>query len=752
MHAQQATHPSADTLQAFGLGKLTDSLLVDTVLRHVESCPECREKGTAICGDSFVQGLRRARENSDAPIPTRQLSDIGQVMKSADYALTTQPEVLDLPPELRDHPQYEIQGELGRGGMGVVYLAKNKLMERLEVLKVVNKSMLNRPGALERFLREIRSAAQLNHPNVVSAYNAMQLGELLVFAMEYVPGEDLAHVVRHQGGPLPVVNACYYTQQIVLGLQHAFEKGMVHRDIKPHNLMLARKDKKHVVKILDFGLAKARSEGEVEHGLTGAGQMLGTPDYMAPEQWRDAAHADIRADIYSLGCTLYFLLAGHAPFQGNSLLAIWEAHQNTAAQPLNELRSEVPAELAKVVEKMMAKDPAERYQTPLQVAPALLPFIKGAGQGKSTGQFSAVAAPAPEAKSQPQEMPVVSAEAIRQETLLEGPATIGEARARPTAPIHRATETTPPANKKWLIAVGGLAAMFLLFVVAGLITFAVLRGIGGGGSEDKVSEAQRIEQEKAKAAAERKAKAEQMFEEERKRMEIAKQKESDEKRQKAIEAEQKRREEWEAAQRRADEERRRKEERARAEEEKAKRERAEKERAEAERRKQEAAEAELKRKNDLEKRGLSYYPNPTTAFAGKDAQQWYDYLMSRPKDDKYREQTLKAFEALGAEGMPFLVKLLQDYQKKKLQHPVDQVLRAMKPELIHSNDLRLLLDCLDEECCKDFTRMMALEYLSKRKESKKYIIKIQSLVEDLTKSPKYKDQAKEFMDTLAKKD
>src|SRR5262249_49169969 len=145
MPVQPVTHPSADTLQAFGLGKLTDSLLLDTVLRHLESCAECREKGSAIGGDSFAQALRRARGNSDAPIPTRQFSDIGMVMKSADYALTTPPEVLDLPPELREHAQYEVQRELGRGGMGVVYLAKNKLMDRLEVLKVVSKSMLNRP-------------------------------------------------------------------------------------------------------------------------------------------------------------------------------------------------------------------------------------------------------------------------------------------------------------------------------------------------------------------------------------------------------------------------------------------------------------------------------------------------------------------------------------------------------------------------------------------------------------------------------
>src|SRR5262249_10355444 len=278
--------------------------------------------------DSYLQGLRGARQRTEASIPTRGVSDIARAIQDAQQLPRTAATVLELPPELRVHPQYEMHRQLGRGGMGVRYLPAHKLMDRPEVLKVLNPKLLDRPGAIDRFLREIRSAAKLSHPNIVIAHNAMQLGELLVFAMEYVPGENLAQVVKNYGGPLPVLNACYYTQQVVLGLQAAFEKGMVHRDIKPHNLILAKHEKKHIVKILDFGLAKARSEGETQHELTGAGQMLGTPDYMAPEQWSDAATADIRADIYSLGCTLYYLLAGHAPFKGNSLPEIWQAHQS----------------------------------------------------------------------------------------------------------------------------------------------------------------------------------------------------------------------------------------------------------------------------------------------------------------------------------------------------------------------------------------------------------------------------------------
>jgi serine/threonine protein kinase len=471
MNARAVNHPSAETLRAFSLGKLTDSLLVDTVLQHVETCADCRAKVAALSGGGSLKGLRDTRQKSDAPIPTREVSDIARAMKAAEQVATTPPQVADLPAELRDHPQFDVVRELGRGGMGVVYLARNKLMDRLEVLKVVNKALLDRPGMLERFLREIRSAAKLNHPNVVTAYNAMQAGELLVFAMEYVPGEDLAHVVKSYGGPLPVLNACYYVQQVLLGLQHAFEKSMVHRDIKPQNLILAKEDKKHVVKILDFGLAKARSEKGAEHDLTGAGKMLGTPDYIAPEQSMDAASADIRADIYSLGCTFYFLLAGHAPFKGRSLFEILQAHQSQVARPLHEERSDVPPGLTAVVAKMMAKAPQERYQTPIEVAQAILPFLKASGKGSSAGVTPARPSPTATAVAvrmdQPQRPVEALADPVRQETVGEGPATIGEARRR-LAPQPPSTPAPIPAGgkRKWLLVGAGLTTALLIGLVA----------------------------------------------------------------------------------------------------------------------------------------------------------------------------------------------------------------------------------------------------------------------------------------------
>ncbi len=288
---------------------------------------------------------------------------------------------LELPAELRQHPQYEVMRELGRGGMGVVYLARHRLMKRVDVLKVVNPLLVRDPGVRQRFLQEIEMAARLRHPNVVAAYHAEQLGQLLMLVMEYAPGETLEQVVANRARQLPVVNACYYAQQVARGLQHAFEQGLVHRDIKPQNLILTVTEKKtHAVRILDFGLAKARSDSEgAADGLTGTGMMMGTPGYMAPEQAEDAGCADIRADIYSLGCTLYFLLVGQAPFAQKSLRGLLEAHASKEAPRVSALRGDVPEELSVVIQRMMAKDPEKRYQKPDEVVKALTPFIDGKG-------------------------------------------------------------------------------------------------------------------------------------------------------------------------------------------------------------------------------------------------------------------------------------------------------------------------------------------------------------------------------------
>ena len=266
--------------------------------------------------------------------------------------------------------------------MGVVYLAHNKLMGRDEVLKVMGRHIMERPVALERFLREIQAVARLRHPNIVTAYHATRFGESIVFAMEYVAGYDLSRLVKGHG-PLPIREACYFAHQAALGLQHAHEEGLVHRDIKPGNLMLSRKGDKPTVKVLDFGLAKATREEKVDSRLTSEGQALGTPDFIAPEQIRDAMSADIRADIYSLGGTLYYLLSGRPPFQADSVYDIYQAHIAQAAALLNFVRPEIPAELASLVAKMLAKDPRRRFQQPKNVSQALAPFFKSTSLGSA---------------------------------------------------------------------------------------------------------------------------------------------------------------------------------------------------------------------------------------------------------------------------------------------------------------------------------------------------------------------------------
>ena len=340
------------------------------VKKHLETCSECWNRAAAMSSASFFDLVGRAMKGRDG---SADRDDAARGRRDSPV----RPPVDTLPPGLADHGDYEIKKELGRGGMGVVYLAHNTLLGRDEVLKVMGRHIVERPGVLDRFHREMRAVAKLRHPNIVSAYSAFRLGESIVFAMEYIEGLDLSKMVKAKGA------AAGRARQHVrpsdgLGLQHAHEEGLVHRDIKPGNLMLSRKGDKATIKILDFGLARATREDKVDSALTAEGQILGTPDFIAPEQILDAKSADIRADIYSLGGTLYYLLIGRPPFTAKSFHDICQAHIARTADPLNLIRADVPAELAAVVARMMAKDPARRPQTPGEVAEALTPFFKRA--------------------------------------------------------------------------------------------------------------------------------------------------------------------------------------------------------------------------------------------------------------------------------------------------------------------------------------------------------------------------------------
>jgi WD40 repeat protein len=291
-------------------------------------------------------------------------------------------------------PGYELLEELGRGGMGIVYKARQPAADRLVALKVIRKERLANVEAVRRFRREAQAAARLAHPNIVLVYDSDQAGDTHYLAMEYVDGITLQRLVE-QAGPLPVAQACDYVRQVALGLQHAHEQALVHRDIKPANLMVAKPTTSGtpgLVKVLDMGVARlyqlTDNQEELLTTLTEDGAMLGTPDYIAPEQLENAHAADIRADLYSLGCTFHFLLTGQVPFPGGTLIQKLDKQRWALPTSADQIRPEVPAGLAAVVRRLMAKSPADRYQTPGELAAAL-------DQVARTGRFPAAVRPAP---------------------------------------------------------------------------------------------------------------------------------------------------------------------------------------------------------------------------------------------------------------------------------------------------------------------------------------------------------------------
>ncbi len=375
-------HPTLQELTAFRQGKLSEAALA-AVAQHLGTCTACRKAVVNRQPDSFLGKVPEGKPGGSSlppgksPVLGRETGDLLNPAAS--------PPPSELPPELVNHAKYRIVRELGRGGMGVVYQAVHKVMDRPIAIKVINPSVLSHPDALPRFQGEVRAAARLDHPNIVRALDADQVGNLHLLVMEYVEGKNLDDLVRARGR-LPILNACNYVLQAALGLQHAFEQGMVHRDIKPGNLVLTPRGQ---VKILDFGLARLRDTGVQSGRLTTIDSFMGTPEYVSPEQATDARTADTRADIYSLGCTLFYLLTGRPPFQEETVVKLVLAHIEKEAPLLRQLNSDVPPELSAVVAQMLAKDPGKRLQTPVDVAHALTPVIRpgttiGAGKGKQT--------------------------------------------------------------------------------------------------------------------------------------------------------------------------------------------------------------------------------------------------------------------------------------------------------------------------------------------------------------------------------
>lgn len=278
--------------------------------------------------------------------------------------------------------QYKVLKQLGQGAIGKVYKAMHRTMNRIVALKVLAPQLIKTEKARELFQREVLAIGRLVHPNIVTAFDATISSEGCYLVMEYVDGPDLEKMVRKRGPVRPYI-ACEIIRQAAQGLQYAHEMGMVHRDIKPANLLIHRSQGNSTtwwtVKLVDFGLARLQSN--TEDYPTGLGTIMikenvvmGTPDFLSPEQSRNLHAVDIRSDLYSLGCSFYYLVTGRVPFPGGSSLDKMIRQASETPIPVERLRSEVSAEISKIIAKLMAKEPGARFQTPSELVKALTPM------------------------------------------------------------------------------------------------------------------------------------------------------------------------------------------------------------------------------------------------------------------------------------------------------------------------------------------------------------------------------------------
>jgi serine/threonine-protein kinase len=267
--------------------------------------------------------------------------------------------------------RYVILDFLGKGGMGKVYKAWHRMMGRVVALKILDPRYVANTQSLARFKREMQLVGRLDHPNVVRAFDADRIGEYHFIAMEYAAGQTLEELLRERGA-LPPADVVFFASQAADGLAHAHERGVLHRDIKPSNLMLTDTRK---LKILDFGLGTLLQKEELPTALTAAGITVGTPDYISPEQAR-MVKLDGRSDLYSLGCSMYHLISGQLPFKGESSMDCIIGRITGQAVPISEVRPGLPPRLIQTIEKLMATNPDDRYQTAQEAAAALRRMLR----------------------------------------------------------------------------------------------------------------------------------------------------------------------------------------------------------------------------------------------------------------------------------------------------------------------------------------------------------------------------------------
>ena len=369
--------PTPDKLKSLSLGRLLDEES-DELMAHINSCSSCQTEMETVddLEDSLIASIRGSGAFADyyaePDCQVAMANALGALARAgnSDQSGDSQTE---LPKQIGE---YEIVRPLGRGGMGSVYLARHTKLGRQVALKILAHHRLGDQRVRDRFEVEMQAIGRLSHPNIVTAHDARDIAGTPVLVTEFIDGFDLGQLLQRTG-PLSVANACEIVRQIANALEYTSGQGFVHRDVKPSNIMLGRNSD---VKLLDLGLARIEFGDPDRPEMTGTGQAMGTADYIAPEQVNDSRSVDVRADIYSLGCTLYKLLTGVAPFADDShttAFAKMTAHVSTPAPSLATVAPSTPSKLAKLVDSMLAKAPSDRPTSPAEVARQLESFVVG---------------------------------------------------------------------------------------------------------------------------------------------------------------------------------------------------------------------------------------------------------------------------------------------------------------------------------------------------------------------------------------
>ncbi len=340
--------------------------------------------------------------------------------------------------------KYKLLDHLGTGGMSSVYLAEHVLMQRRVAIKVLPKDRVEDTSYLARFHREARAAASLDHRNIVRAYDVDSEDNIHYLVMEYVEGRDLQQIVAGDG-PLEYVAAAEYARQAAEGLSHAHQAGLIHRDVKPANLLVTPKN---VVKLLDLGLARFTDEDKASLTVAYDENVLGTADYLAPEQAVDSHGVDLRADIYGLGCSFHFLLTGHPPFVGGTLPQRLMMHQKEPPPDIRLDRPDAPQELIDICLKMMAKRPEDRFQSAAEVADALAQWLIAQGQTVSSDSSGGSSSGTRKGSTSGKSSPRGRISAQRRKSAKGGERPQRERKLPPPLPAKSLAVECPPAEEK----------------------------------------------------------------------------------------------------------------------------------------------------------------------------------------------------------------------------------------------------------------------------------------------------------------